>query len=102
MTGMNVPAGLVHLHQPVESKVPLLDPQVLTAEQGGETAEEEEERILGGPAGGDLDTDGESLLGDKLNWKAAVKVCPFPFALSCISMCFLVLIQLVNRQKASS
>ncbi|CED83587.1 Uncharacterized membrane protein, predicted efflux pump [Phaffia rhodozyma] len=78
MINHNVPAGLVHLqgpypHQAVESKVPIMDPQVLTAEQGGETAEEEEERILGGPAGGDLDVDGEIVLSDKLNWRAAMK-----------------------------
>lgn len=45
-----------------------LEPLVLLAEQGGETAEEEEERVLGGPGGGD--GKGEA----HRDWKLAVKV----------------------------
>lgn len=57
-------------HVPVEGKLPLLDPQVLTAEQGGETALEEEERLLGHPGGGDH---GVANSGDR-DWREAVKV----------------------------
>lgn len=45
----------------------VLEPQLLLAEQGGETADEEEERILGHLAGGDLDEDHK-------DWKKALKV----------------------------
>lgn len=51
----------------------MLDPQVLTADQGGETALEEEERLLGHAGGGD---DGAETGGEK-DWKVAVKVRRF-------------------------
>lgn len=57
-------------HHHVEGKLALLDPQVLTADQGGETALEEEERLLGHAGGGD---DGAETGGEK-DWKVAVKV----------------------------
>jgi hypothetical protein len=57
-------------HIPVEGKLPLLDPQVLTAEQGGETALEEEERLLGHPGGGDHGGEAD---GAERDWREAVK-----------------------------
>lgn len=57
-------------HVSVEGKLPLLNPQVLTAEQGGETALEEEERLLGHAGGGDHGIADS----DERDWREAVKV----------------------------
>lgn len=54
----------------------VLDVHTMLAEQGGETAEEEEQRLLGHVGGGDgPDHSG----GKEASWKLAVRVSPFVY-----------------------